>query len=651
MHSKKANIIFNTKVDNLLLILIIVTGSIMRLWNFQDLQYMHDELSALSRLEFNKLSDLIIKGVAIGDNHPAGIQVFLYYWTKLFGTSELVVKMPFILSGILSIYITYLIGKLWFNNTTGLFSAAMVSTTQYFIMYSQIARPYATGLLFTLLAVYYWSRFMFTNRKTISIILFVIFSTLSAYNHHFSLLFVGIVSISGFFIIKDKYSWKLYLMSLACIILLYIPHLKILFAQLMRGSIGGWLAKPNISFIFDYMDYMIQYSIVGWIAIIICVSMLWLLPGNQYMVVDKLKKRILLTAWFLLPIAIGYFYSVIRNPILQYSILIFSAPYIYLFLFSFSRKVNKLAKFILLVSVLGINIFGLIRERQHYNIFYHQPYEELYITALIDNSERDVFVINDCIPYYNSFYMDKYNRNIPYFSKRNKNIDLIKFDSIVNKIENDVVVTQGISNEELLIVQKYFPYHIGYKEGFTFEINTYAKSKQSSQIIYAIDTISVIDFKGTNSIWKFNDSKVKLNSKTLSYEYEMSKEDEWGPSLLMPLDSFNKNDIIDISAEINLLDTLSECLIAFSIIENDELIFFKASDFRSFNSKTNLFNYVFLSVDMNFATRKIKNRNNCKVRINLWNAGKSNLLLRKIEVTRRPANIGRYWLYNRITSG
>ncbi len=44
-----------------------------------------------------KIKELIEGGVKV-DGHPAGIHVFLYYWTKLFGTNEWIVKLPFIVS-------------------------------------------------------------------------------------------------------------------------------------------------------------------------------------------------------------------------------------------------------------------------------------------------------------------------------------------------------------------------------------------------------------------------------------------------------------------------------------------------------------------------------------------------------------------------
>ena len=72
-------------------------------YNFFDLQYTYDELSALNRLEYNSFNELIQKGV-MPDAHPALIQVFLYYYALLFGTIEWLIKLPFILLPVFQLF-------------------------------------------------------------------------------------------------------------------------------------------------------------------------------------------------------------------------------------------------------------------------------------------------------------------------------------------------------------------------------------------------------------------------------------------------------------------------------------------------------------------------------------------------------------------
>ena len=65
-----------------ILLIILVISAVLRMYNFSDLPFTHDEFSALSRLDFDNFSALIHEGIKI-DGHPAGVQVFLFYWTKI----------------------------------------------------------------------------------------------------------------------------------------------------------------------------------------------------------------------------------------------------------------------------------------------------------------------------------------------------------------------------------------------------------------------------------------------------------------------------------------------------------------------------------------------------------------------------------------
>ena len=150
--------------DTIILLFILMLGTVLRIYRLQDIPFTHDEFSALFRTRFDSFADLINQGVKI-DTHPAGIQVFMYYWVKLFGEGEVAVKIPFIFFGILSVYLIYRLGREWFNPLVGLISAACFSCMEYTIMYSQIARPYISGLMLVLIMVLAWTRYLFRPGK------------------------------------------------------------------------------------------------------------------------------------------------------------------------------------------------------------------------------------------------------------------------------------------------------------------------------------------------------------------------------------------------------------------------------------------------------------------------------------------------------
>ena len=175
-----------------ILLLILIISITLRFFNYFEIPFTYDEFSAFFRLNFDNFCELIDKGVKI-DAHPAGIHVLMYYWSKIFGNSEWIIKLPFTIFGIVSIYLIYKIAKVWFNETVGLISASYLATIQFTVMYSQIARPYISGMFFSLLMIYYWSQLIKKPDKNLikNTGLFILGASLCAYNHHFSLLFAS----------------------------------------------------------------------------------------------------------------------------------------------------------------------------------------------------------------------------------------------------------------------------------------------------------------------------------------------------------------------------------------------------------------------------------------------------------------------------
>jgi hypothetical protein len=360
--------------NRLILFFILLLAAILRFYHYREIPFTHDELSALSRIGFSSFSDLIQQGV-IPDGHPAGVQVFLYYWVKLFGDDVWVVKFPFTIFGLLSVWLVYLIGSRWFNETTGLLSAAFFATVQYTVLYSQVARPYSSGLFFSLLMVFYWSRLMQSPEKGFlrNSIFFVISASLSAYNHYFSLLFAFIVGISGLLLIRKQYRIR-YMIAGVCIALLYLPHLKIFLHHLQVGGVGGWLSEPQWDFFYRYLAYIFNFSLISLAGTLLVI--LYGAPDSNRASIS-IKHYLLFFSWFMIPLLVGFFYSKYVNAVLQYSVLIFSFSYLLFLLFGHIKPQNTLVNLLLVTVIAGANVCSLIYTRDHYSLFYQSPYKAL----------------------------------------------------------------------------------------------------------------------------------------------------------------------------------------------------------------------------------------------------------------------------------
>ena len=376
-HLRKTHNVPSKRMDYILLGIIMLVAAVLRLWKLGQVPFMHDEFSALLRTRFDNFHDFIQQGI-MPDSHPIGVEAFLWLWVRIFGWSEFWVKLPFVLMGIGSIYLIYLIGRQWFNRKVGLLSAAFFAVSQFTVFYSQLARPYSAGMFFVLLMAWFWYKVVF-GTKTPKVGAYVGFA-LSAWAcsliQFFSIAQAGLIFLTGlFFLPKERR--KAYWLSGVGAVLLFAPTLPIFYQQLfVSGSIGGWLSAPKSTFLLDFVQYTMNYSQLFMFS----VGIIILLP----LILGKRDRRNLPLRWagliwFVIIFAIAFVYSLLREPILQQSTLIFSYPFVVIVAFSMfkNRTLSPWHTALVVAVILFVGTISLIIDRRHYDLMYHQGFDQI----------------------------------------------------------------------------------------------------------------------------------------------------------------------------------------------------------------------------------------------------------------------------------
>ncbi|MGC8864389.1 MAG: glycosyltransferase family 39 protein [Bacteroidales bacterium] len=341
---------FKEKPFESLFWLVLAAGAILRLYDFSAWSLSNDELSALNRLRFNSVGEVIQYGIR-PDGHPAFTQLFLYFWTMVFGLSPFWVRLPFVLAGIVSIWLVWKVGKEWFHEPAGLFSALFLAVLPYPILYSHLARPYSFGLLFTILTALFWGRYFLQKQNRPGILAgFALSAALGMYTHYFSFMMSGLFILAGFLFITRQ-NWKPYLISLGAIFLMYLPYTGIFLHQLSLGGVGGeqgWLDKPQWDWIFDFIYFALGSSAFHLILLLsfVVVFLLWIYSKELRIT----RMQWLSLGLFFLPFIVGFVYSVKINPVLQYSVMLFAFPFLLLFFFSFFEKIKPVAGIVLTLA-------------------------------------------------------------------------------------------------------------------------------------------------------------------------------------------------------------------------------------------------------------------------------------------------------------
>jgi hypothetical protein len=405
-----------------LISLILFIGATLRFWKFWSIPYSHDELSALNRTGFSSFSELI-EGAVRSDGHPAGTQILLWFQSMI-SFEEAWIKLPFLIAGVWSIWLIYLVAKRLFSESSGILAAALIATLQYPITFSQWARPYVLGLLVVLLLTYILLRFREAEGKGLKyVVLFAILAAAAGYIHYFALLQVILITI-GFIPLLNSKKWAMLSLGGVLSFLLWVPHLGITIDHLSHGGIGDWLQPPGPNYWQDCLSYAFQFS--WWPIVIVGIAGLAMLAQVHIWV--RSYVRWMLVGLAILPFVIAYYYSINVNPLLHQSVLIFSFPFLLLWMVSFVR-VKGLGLIVVAFILSASNVSTLVVERDHYELNYGSEYgTALEWGAHLSKREPSLATLVDLRPGFIAF-LDK-NQIIPPFQ-----IDVLSRNTTSQKVQ------------------------------------------------------------------------------------------------------------------------------------------------------------------------------------------------------------------------
>ena len=304
----------------------------------------------------------------IGDFHPPGYFALLWPFTRIFGFSEIAVRMPSLLLGVGTVYLTYLLGKKLFDKKIAGLAALFLAVGPLHVFYSQEARMYSLAAFSVALSSYFlvkwvkgepWARWAYL----ISAVL-VFYSDYVAYlifpAHLLYILFI------------ERKIMKEFILSWVSAFIFFLPWAVTTFPQQFLEGQKASLALPgwkqvagganfrDLSLVWvetlvgrvSFEDKRIYAGVVG------ALSLLWGVGGVRGILGSwgKLgKEYLLLFFWVGVPLTMAFLISFFI-PMLSYFRMVFILPAFYLLAaFGFSR----LPKHIFRPSVLLAVFFSL----------------------------------------------------------------------------------------------------------------------------------------------------------------------------------------------------------------------------------------------------------------------------------------------------
>jgi uncharacterized membrane protein len=198
-----------------------------------------------------------------GDTHPPLYLALLWAWVRAFGLSELSVRFPSVIIGVLSVPLAYLLARrLKFSNTVALVGATLAAVAPIQIHYSQEARMYALlqfEFLVALLAVLGWRWWLF------GLMLAAMYWT-----HNYGLIYAVPLNVIALYqVYRQSHSinkpvftsppltWWTWVNIIA--FATWLPWLSALAGQMREVSGGYWIQPPTIGSVL-YSLYLIVWG-------------------------------------------------------------------------------------------------------------------------------------------------------------------------------------------------------------------------------------------------------------------------------------------------------------------------------------------------------------------------------------------------------
>lgn len=337
-----------------MIILILILGLILRLITINQSLWLDESINVLAAKDLGFWH--FVTGYPIGDFHPPLYFALLWVWSHLFGFSEIAVRLPSVILGLITIYITFLIGKDFFSKKVGLVAALLLALGPLHVYYSQEARMYSLACFSVTLSSYLFLKFLQKGNLLngfwygISLIL-VLYSDYIAY-------FIIPVHLAYILFFERKRIKKLWLPFLISAVS-FSPWALLIFPQQLENgrltavNVPGWakvVGGSNFkSLVLVFIKTIIGritlvnkqlYAILGMglLAIYWGIILLNLKKINEEEEEEKHTKFLFL--WLLIPI-LGAFLFSFFIPVLSYFRLLFILPGFYLLV---ARGLDLLSK-------------------------------------------------------------------------------------------------------------------------------------------------------------------------------------------------------------------------------------------------------------------------------------------------------------------
>lgn len=292
-------------------------------------------------LSMKSVGDII--SIISRDTSPPLFNLTEHFWFKLFGTSEIAIRLLVFIYFLIAVFFVFKIGEYLWDKKTGVIAAGLTFLNTFLFAYGFEGRMYSLLLATVCASLYFFIKLQSSPDKK-NWVGYVIATTLALYSHHFA---IFAVFVQGLWFLRElvggkrKTAFSMFKAFIA-IGVLYSPWLLPLYNQTKMVGGGFWLGKPGLK---DIWELLLKYLSI---SILLLVLRKWS---------KDFGKSMLLVAWFLVPILATWLVSQKFQSIFFDRYLLYTIPAAMLLAASQMRTLSKIGLFIVIAVYLSADAF------------------------------------------------------------------------------------------------------------------------------------------------------------------------------------------------------------------------------------------------------------------------------------------------------
>ena len=339
--------------------IILLIALILRLVLINQSLWLDESIEALALM--GRMGPLL--QYALADFQPPLYHFIGYFFTQLFGYSEIALRLPSLLSGLFTVYFVIKLGELLGGKKLGIVAGLLAATNPLLIYYSQEGRTYAMTAFFVTASFYYFIELL-KEKSTLSTTIYYLLSTTAflwtSYLSWFVLLSQGI------YVLWKKRSDLLGVQALSALTLIFwlpslisslgIGHSTLLTTPEWGRVVGGlsWKSLPLtwVKFVLGRISFdnkLLYAVLVG------CLGLTHLFVLRLV----RFKRYPLLLTWLILPVLLGLSVSIFL-PVYAYFRVLFVLPaYLLLLALALVRQSQKYTLAVVIFQLAALGYFWI----------------------------------------------------------------------------------------------------------------------------------------------------------------------------------------------------------------------------------------------------------------------------------------------------